>query len=71
MKVKHFSIAPETTEEFTQFEEAINKFIKNKNVIDIKYSSSGFGYSTRTDFRIIEHDKFLYSALVMYEENND
>lgn len=38
---------------------AINEFIKNKNVIGIKYSTTSHGYH------------IYNSALIMYKENND
>ena len=59
MKVKHF-VAFDAQK--PSLDEQINKFIADKKVIDIKFSSN-FGGG---DFNL-SHD--TYSALVMYEES--
>ena len=55
------------------FESEINKFIKDKKVIDIKYSSS----FVNKEFNIIKQVaiptkvEMLYSALIMYVEKEE
>ena len=55
------------------FESEINKFIKDKKVIDIKYSSS----FVNKEFKIIKRvvipikTEMLYSALIMYVEKEE
>ena len=55
------------------FESEINKFIKDKEVIDIKYSSS----FVNKEFNIIKQVaiptkvEMLYSALIMYVEKEE
>lgn len=67
MKVKHFVSSPKSEEEYKEFDNEINEFIKDKKVMDIKYSVSSFGYEEpHVPDLIIENA--TYSALVMYEE---
>lgn len=54
MQVKIFDFEHEL-----DLEQAINNFIKDKKIIDIKYSISHFKYSNE--------QIFSFSALIMYE----
>lgn len=67
MKVKHiFCTGPESISEKRALDVQINDFIKDKKVIDIKYSSSlamaanNYGSGSEID----------YSALIIYEEES-
>ncbi|MGT2911766.1 hypothetical protein ACVR1I_08670 [Streptococcus cameli] len=66
MKVKHiFCNGRESINKATALDTQINDFIRNKKVIDIKYSSSlamaatNYGSGSEID----------YSALIIYEED--
>ena len=70
MKVKIFSTnfmpEQEKYEKFATFENELNQFIENVNVIDIKYSTAaGLCHDAQTHVNEFTED---FSALVMYEE---
>ena len=55
----------DTDEGNVDFSERINEFIKDKEIIDIKYSSSVITYGSRTNGY---ETQLIHSAMVMYEE---
>ncbi len=58
MKVKIFDFEHEF-----DLEKNINEFIKNKTVIDIKYSTSHFS--------VLDEQIYSFSAIVIYTEVNE
>ncbi len=58
MKVKIFDYEHEF-----DLEKNVNEFIKSKKIVDIKYSTSHFS--------ILDEQIYSFSALVMYEEENE
>lgn len=60
MKVKHFTEITSTIVN-NDFENAINKFIKDKEVIDIKYQTD----SSQGNAGLVT----TFSALIMYKED--
>lgn len=60
MKIKIFYLH----EDIDNYEDEINKFIKNKKVIDIKHSISSYGMANN----YTSSEEMDMSTLVMYEE---
>ena len=69
MKVKNFIRSLKSEEEQKEFDNEINKFIKDKKIIDVKCSVTSFGYQEPYTSFIV--GDVTYSALVMYEEDSD
>ena len=60
MKIKIFYLH----EDIENYEDEINKFIKNKKVIDIKHSISSYGMANN----YTSSEEMNMSTLIMYEE---
>lgn len=55
----------DTDEDNVDFSERINEFIKDKEIIDIKYSSSVITYGSRIQGY---ETQLIHAAMVIYEE---